>query len=120
MKSKVSIGTGRVVGDRHRLLGQRRAARRRRARPLRSRPARLALQHGVQALDGGDDTPARAGRCVLRARRWTLYSSVNLRPSSGGVYCLELLMRLLAEVARVDQEQDALRAAELDQAVDRR
>jgi hypothetical protein len=31
----------------------------------------------------------------------------------------ELLMRLLAEVARVDQEQDALGAAELEQAVHR-
>ena len=31
----------------------------------------------------------------------------------------ELLVRLLAEVARIDQEQDALGAAELEQAVDR-
>ena len=57
---------------------------------------------------------------VFEVSRWTLYSSVNLRLSSGVAVALELLLGLLAQVRAVHQEQHAPRAAELDQPVERR
>ena len=55
---------------------------------------------------------------VLLVRCWTLYSSVNLQLLYGRDVLLELLERLVAEVAAVDQEEDAPGAGELDEAVD--
>ena len=58
------------------------------------------------------------GSIVFVVRCWTLYSSVNLRPSSGRGVLLELAQRLPAQVGAVDQEEDAPRAGVLDQPVE--
>ena len=43
---------------------------------------------------------------------------MNLRPSSGVTNCWNSRQRLLAEVVAVHQEEDALGAGVLDQAID--
>ena len=76
-----------------------------------------ALEHGVHALDGAD-ADARGG--VERVAREALDDVFlgELEVVVGRGVLLELLERLVAEVAAVDQEQHAPRAGEFDQAVD--
>ena len=76
----------------------------------------LALQHRVQALDGGDDDlGGRVDGVALEpldgVERRELARVVRRREVG------ELVLGLLAEVAAVHEEQDALGAAELEQAV---
>src|ERR1700761_5864376 len=56
---------------------------------------------------------------LLDCIRWTLYSSVKRRFSSGVRKLLELGQGLASEVAAVHQEQDALGPRVLDQPVDK-
>ena len=55
---------------------------------------------------------------VLPASRWTMNSSVNLKLLYGRDVLLELLERLVAEVAAIDEKEHAARAGELDEPVD--
>ncbi len=80
----------------------------------------LALEHRVEALDGGDADLGRPGRCVFELQVLDVVQLGELAAVVGRDELLELLERLPAEVGAVDQEQDALGAGELDQAVDRR
>jgi hypothetical protein len=76
----------------------------------------FALEHGVEALDGGDDH--LRGR-VDRVRLEPL-NGVELRKLSWVVWRLEvgeLILSLLAEVGAVHQKENALGVAELEQTI---
>ena len=78
----------------------------------------FAGQDRVHALDGADAhlrmrIDVAAGQALHVVQLGELAAIVRRRVRH------ELLMRLLAEVARIDQEQDAFGTAELEQAVDR-
>src|SRR5205085_885307 len=78
--------------------------------------ALFAAQHGVKALDGGDADAADAvelrGLQVLDVLKLGELAAVVGRDE-----LLEFLQGLVAEVAAVDQEENAARAGELDEAV---
>jgi hypothetical protein len=79
---------------------------------------RLATQDGVHALDGADAhlrmrVDAGRGQALHVVELGELAAIVGRRVGH------EFLMGLLAEVAGIDQKQDALGAAELEQAIDR-
>src|SRR5947208_1424690 len=76
----------------------------------------FAAQHGVKALDGGDADAADAvelrGLQVLDVVKLGEFTSVVGRDE-----LLEFFQGLVAEIAAVDEEEDAARAGELDEAV---
>src|SRR5213082_953364 len=73
-------------------------------------------QHGVKALDGGNADAADAvelrGLQVLDVVKLGEFAAVVGRDE-----LLEFFQGLVAEVAAVDEEEDAARAGELDEAV---
>src|SRR5205814_3451664 len=79
----------------------------------------FAAEHGVKALDGGDADAADA----VELRGLEVLDVVKLGELAAVVGCDELLVPqwrdqgLVAEVAAVDEEEDAVRAGELDEAV---
>src|SRR5206468_8790164 len=76
----------------------------------------FAAQHGVKALDGGDAHAADA----VELRGLQVLDVVKLGELAavvGGDELLEFFQGLVAEVAAVDEEEDATRAGELDEAV---
>src|SRR5438874_11037972 len=118
MKSKVSMGDVRVVNDWRWLF----------PKGLTELVAGafvdlgvdlFAAQHGVKALDGGDADPAD----LVELRRLQVLDVVKLGELAAVVGRDELLVPrwrdqgLVAEVAAVDEEEDAARAGELDEAV---
>ena len=82
-------------------------------------PKEKTTQHGVKALDGGDAEAADA----VQLRALQMLDVVKLGELAAVVgrdELLELRRRdqgLVAEVAAVDEEEDAARAGELDEAV---
>src|SRR5206468_12643534 len=73
-------------------------------------------QHGVKALDGGDADAADA----VELRGLQVLDVVKLGELAAVVgrdELLEFFQGLVAEVAAVDEEEDAARAGELDKAV---
>ena len=78
----------------------------------------MPLEHGVQALDGGDaDAGGRVEVCC-EVRCWTLYTSVNLQLLSGETYCWNSLSVCRPRLPRSTRNSTRLRAGELDQPVD--
>ncbi len=79
-------------------------------------PKEQGTQHGVKALDGGDADPADAvelrGLQVLDVVKLGEFAAVVGRDE-----LLEFFQGLVAEVAAVDEEENAARAGELDEAV---
>src|SRR5205823_10010340 len=79
-------------------------------------PKEQRAQHGVKALDGGDADAADAvelrGLQVLDVVKLGEFAAVVGRDE-----LLEFFQGLVAEVAAVDEEEDAARAGELDEAV---
>jgi hypothetical protein len=76
----------------------------------------FAAQHGVKALDGGDADAADA--VELRALQvLDVVKLGELAAVVGRDELLEFFQGLVAEVAAVDEEEDAARAGELDEAV---
>src|SRR2546430_11905098 len=79
-------------------------------------PKEQRAQHGVKALDGGDADAANAvelrGLQVLNVVKLGELAAVVGRDE-----LLEFFQGLVAEVAAVDEEEDAARAGELDEAV---
>src|SRR5262249_45486234 len=77
---------------------------------------RVALQHGIEALNGGDDDlGGRVDRIGLEA-----LNRIERRELPGIVgrgEIGELVFGLLAEVGTVHEEQNAFRSAELEQAI---
>src|SRR5438477_11079536 len=88
-------------------------------RALRRRcfnPKERKTQHGVKALDGGDADAADA----VELRGLQVLDVVKLGELAAVVgrdELLEFFQGLVAEIAAVDEEQDAARAGELDKAV---
>src|SRR5690606_1041314 len=79
----------------------------------------FATQHGVQALNGGDDHLG----VRVDARAAQVLDNVGVGEAMGGAgrqIVLKLLERLLAEVIAVDQEQNAPGASVFDQPVGER
>src|SRR5437660_2692986 len=79
-------------------------------------PKEKTAQHGVKALDGGDADAADA----VELRGLQVLDVVKLGELAAVVgrdELLELFQGLVAEVAAVDEEEDAARAGELDEAV---
>ena len=75
------------------------------------------LEHGIHALDGADADPRGGIEGVARqALDDELFGELEVVVRRDVL--LELLERLVAEVAAVDQEEHAARACELDEAVD--
>src|SRR4029453_1177939 len=73
-------------------------------------------RHGVKALDGGDADAADA--VELRALQMLdVVKLGELAAVVGRDELLEFFQSLVAEVAAVDEEEDAARAGELDEAV---
>src|SRR5206468_5366934 len=73
-------------------------------------------QHGVKALDGGDADAADA----VELRGLQVLDVVKLGELAAVVgrdELLEFFQGLVAEIAAVDEEEDAARAGELDEAV---
>src|SRR5204862_3627881 len=76
----------------------------------------FAAQHGVKALDGGDADAADA--VELRALQVPdVVKLGELAAVVGRDELLEFFQGLVAEVAAIDEEEDAARAGELDEAV---
>src|SRR5581483_10669804 len=76
----------------------------------------FAAQHGVKALDGGNADAADA--VELRALQvLNVVKLGELAAVVGRDELLEFFQGLVAEVAAVDEEEDAARAGELDEAV---
>src|SRR5213594_1993142 len=76
----------------------------------------FAAQHGVKALDGGDADAADT--VELRALQVLNIVKLGELPAVvGRDELLEFFQGLVAEVAAVDEEEDAARAGELDEAV---
>ena len=76
----------------------------------------FAAQHGVKALDGGDADAADA----VELRGLQVLDVVKLGELAAVVgrdELLEFFQGLVAEIAAVDEEEDAARAGELDEAV---
>src|SRR5437764_3070026 len=76
----------------------------------------FARPHGVKALDGGDADAADA----VELRGLQVLDVVKLGELAAVVgrdELLEFFQGLVAEVAAVDEEEDAARASELDEAV---
>src|SRR5256714_13457455 len=76
----------------------------------------FAAKHGVKALDGGDADAAD----LVELRRLQVLDVVKLGELAAVVgrdELLEFFQSLVAEVAAVDEEEDAARAGELDEAV---
>src|SRR5947208_5350264 len=74
------------------------------------------MQHGVKALDGGDADAADA----VELRGLKVLDVVKLGELAAVVgrdELLELFQGLVAEVAAIDEEEDAARASELNEAV---
>src|SRR5437764_12230170 len=115
MKSKVSMGDVRVVNDWRWLF----------PKGLTELVAGafvdlgvdlFAAQHGVKALDGGDADPAD----LVELRRLQVLDIVKLGELAAVVgrdELLEFFQGLVAEIAAVDEEEDAAGAGELDEAV---
>src|SRR5436309_3007702 len=79
-------------------------------------PKERKTQHGVKALDGGDADAADA----VELRGLQVLDVVKLGELAAVVgrnELLEFFQGLVAEVAAVDEEEDAARAGELDEAV---
>jgi len=79
-------------------------------------PKEERAQHGVKALDGGDADAADA----VELRGLQVLDVVKLGELAAVVgrdELLEFFQGLVAEVAAVDEEEDAARAGELDEAV---
>src|SRR5207302_810497 len=76
----------------------------------------FAAQHGVKALDGGDADAADAVElCALQVL--DVVKLGELAAVVGRDELLEFFQGLVAEVAAVDEEEDAARTSELDEAV---
>src|SRR6266699_3769481 len=79
-------------------------------------PKEKRTQHGVKALDGGDADAADAVElCGLQVLDVVKFG--ELAAVVGRDELLEFFQGLIAEVTAVDEEQDAARAGELDEAV---
>src|SRR5437773_7073472 len=79
-------------------------------------PKEERTQHGVKALDGGDADAA--GPVELRGLQvLDVVKLGELAAVVGRDELLEFFQGLVAEVAAVDEEEDAARAGELDEAV---
>src|SRR5215472_19156245 len=79
-------------------------------------PKNQKTQHGVEALDGGDADAAD----LVELRRFQVLDVVKLGELAAVVgrdELLEFFQGLVAEIAAVDEEEDAPRAGELDEAV---
>src|SRR6266568_4299944 len=79
-------------------------------------PKKQTTQHEVKALDGGDADAADA----VELRGLQVLDVVKLGELAAVVgrdELLEVFQGLVAEVAAVDEEEDAARASELDEAV---
>src|SRR5215467_11900612 len=79
-------------------------------------PKNQKTQHGVEALDGGDADAAD----LVELRRFQVLDVVKLGELAAVVgrdELLEFFQGLVAEIAAVDEEEDAARASELDKAV---
>src|SRR6266567_7328840 len=79
-------------------------------------PKEKRMQHGVKVLDGGDADAADA----VELRGLQVLDVVKLGELAAVVgrdELLEFFQGLVAEVAAVDEEEDAARAGELDEAV---
>ena len=111
-------GDVRVVGDRRSAVAEAVRAVSKPERSSSSGSSLFAAQHGVEALDGGD-ADAADGVELLRLQVLDVVKLGELAAVVGRDELLELLQGLAAEVAAVDEEEDAARAGELDQAVDR-
>ncbi len=115
MMSKVSIGNGRIIVNGLRLLEE----------PFEAGDGGFfvlvrqlpPLEHGIHALDGADADPRGEVEGIARQ---PLDDELfgELEVVVGRDVLLEFLERLVAEVAAVDEEEDATRAAELDEPVD--
>ena len=75
----------------------------------------LAAQHGVEALDGGDDDLG-VGVDAVAVQVLDDVGLHELAAGAGRLVVLVLLQRLVAEVVAVDQEQDAPGLGVLEQA----
>ena len=79
-------------------------------------PKKYRTQDGVKALDGGDADAAD----LVELRRFQVLDVVKLGELAAVVgrdELLEFFQGLVAEIAAVDEEEDATRAGELDEAV---
>ena len=76
----------------------------------------LALEHRVEALDGRDDDLG-GGIDGVRLEPLDGVERRELARVVGRLEVGELVLGLLAEIAAIHQEEDALRAAELEQAI---
>ena len=59
------------------------------------------------------------GSSLFDRRNWTLYNSVNFRPSSGRDVLLEFLVRLPAQIPAVNEEEDSPRLGEFHETINR-
>lgn len=133
VQQRILAGVGKEAG-RHHYLRHYRATKRipyaslnaHNAAPVSSRAITLRplvipkkneeTQHGVKALDGGDADAADA----VELRGLQVLDVVKLGELAAVVgrdELLEFFQGLVAEVAAVDEEEDAARAGELDEAV---
>src|SRR5437660_808681 len=78
----------------------------------------LALEHGVQALDGGDTDASQRIESV-GAEQLDVVKLGELPTIVGSDVLLELLERLADQVCTINKEQHALRATKLYQPIDR-
>jgi hypothetical protein len=93
------------------------ATRGARIRSVRRSPGRsLRPQHGVKALDGGNADAADAVE-LSALQVLDVVKLGELAAVVGRDELLEFFQGLVAEVAAVDEEEDAARAGELDEAV---
>ena len=77
----------------------------------------FALEHGVDALDGGD-ADAADGIDARRLEKLDVVKLGELAPAVGNGEALELTQRLAPQVGAVDQKEHTARSGVLDEAVD--
>ena len=101
---------GGVVHDRQRFARRAPGRFELRRRFVFRREVGLALEHRVEALDGGDDDLAGRADGVRREALHGVQLG-ELAVVAGGAEAVELLLGLLAEIGPVDEEQHPARPA---------
>ena len=116
MTSNISIGSERVVDHRQRLLEERRGSLEQAAFLVLFGELFLAFEDRVKPLDGGDaDLGGRVDRVAAKVLDRVFLGELAI--VVGADVLLELVERLPAQVIAIDQEQNPLDLAELDEPV---
>ena len=79
-------------------------------------PKFLPAQHGIEALNGGDDH-LRVSVHLIGAEVLDVVEFRELATVIRGTICLELFQRLAAKVVAIHQEQDAVGLGVLDEPI---